>query len=104
MIYSGNLAIGIMMISYNTGSIDFLGIHPLYRKQGVTNALLDKAISELLEHKHISITTFREGDKADTGYRKALKELGFAEAELLTEFGYPTQKMIIISKKKERKE
>ncbi|ACL75411.1 GNAT family N-acetyltransferase [Ruminiclostridium cellulolyticum] len=91
----GSFAIGIMMISYSTGSIDFLGVHPLFRKQGITKALLDRAISELLEHKNITITTFREGDKADTGYRKALKELGFAEAELLTEFGYPTQKMII---------
>ncbi len=91
----GSIAIGIMMISYNTGSIDFLGVHPLYRKQGLAQSFLDKAIGELLENKQISITTFREGDKADTGYRKALKELGFAEAELLTEFGYPTQKMIL---------
>ena len=94
----GNLAIGIMLISYTTGSIDFLGVHPLYRKQGIAAAFLERAISELLEHKDISITTFREGDKADTGYRIALKELGFAEAELLTEFGYPTQKMIILNK------
>ena len=26
---------------------------------------------------------FREGDKADTGHRKTIKSLGFAEAELL---------------------
>jgi len=89
------IAIGIMMISYHTGSIDFLGIHPLYRKQGLIRLFLDKAIYELLDNKQISITTFREGDKADTGYRKALKELGFAEAELLTEFGYPTQRMVL---------
>ncbi len=88
------MAVGIMMISYTAGSIDFLGVHPLYRKQGIARVLLDRAISELLQHKDITITTFREGDKADTGYRTALKELGFAEAELLTEFGYPTQKMI----------
>jgi AraC-like DNA-binding protein len=30
----GDLAVGIMMIAYATGSIDFLGVHPLYRKQG----------------------------------------------------------------------
>jgi AraC-like DNA-binding protein/GNAT superfamily N-acetyltransferase len=96
----GDLAIGIMMISYTTGSIDFLGVHPLYRKQGITRAFLDKALSELLEHKNITITTFREGDKADTGYRKDLKELGFAEAELLTEFGYPTQRMIMPNNEK----
>jgi GNAT superfamily N-acetyltransferase len=100
----GDLAVGIMMIAYATGSIDFLGVHPLYRKQGIAKVLLDKAILELLEHQNITITTFRAGDKADTGYRKALKELGFAEAELLTEFGYPTQKMIMPNQKKESKE
>jgi len=97
----GPIAIGIMMISYNTGSIDFLGVHPLYRKQGIARLFLNKAIYELLKNKQISITTFREGDKADTGYRKALKEFGFAEAELLTEFSYPTQKMILPKESKE---
>lgn len=91
----GSIAIGIMMISYHTGSIDFLGVHPLYRKQGLTRLFLDKAICELFDNKQISITTYREGDKADTGYRKTLKELGFAEAELLMEFGYPTQRMVL---------
>lgn len=98
---AGSAALGIMMISYDTASIDFLGVHPLYRKQGITRLFLSKAMDELLKNKQISITTFREGDRADTGYRKALKELGFAEAELLTEFGYPTQKFILYSKPKE---
>lgn len=91
----GSAAIGIMMISNQTGSIDFLGIHPLFRNQCLTRAFLEKAICEFFDKKQISITTFREGDKADTGYRKALKELGFAEAELLMEFGYPTQRMVL---------
>jgi len=91
----GDIAIGIMMISYKSGSIDLLGIHPLYRNRGIAHSLLMKAIRELIEHKEISITSYRKGDKADTGHRNALKELGFAEGELLVEFGYPTQKMVI---------
>ena len=87
--------IGGMLLCHETGSIDFLAVHPLHRKQGVVKDFLDTALIELIENKEISITTFREGDKADTGYRKALKELGFAEAELLTEFGYPTQRMVL---------
>ena len=71
---------------------------PLYRKCGITKLFLDKVMNELLIDKDISVTTFREGDKADTGYRKAYKELGFAEAELLFEFGYPTQKLVLFSK------
>ena len=52
-------------------------------------------MKELLKGKEISITTYREGDKADTGYRKEIKGLGFAEAELLVEYGYPTQRFIL---------
>ena len=95
LIAEGGVCIGGMMINYETGSIDFLAVHPLYRKRGISRDLLNVALTALLRNKEISITTFREGDKADTGYRKALKELGFAEAELLTEFGYPTQKMVL---------
>lgn len=91
----GGVFVGGMMISNETGSIDFLAVHPVYRKQGVSRDLLNAALTELLKNKEISITTYREGDRADTGYRKALKELGFAEAELLTEFGYPTQRMVL---------
>lgn len=95
MIKDGETAAGIMLFSYESGSIDFMGTHPLYRSKGIPRALLDKAMNELLEHKEISITTYREGDKADTGHRKAVKELGFSEAELLVEFGYPTQRFIL---------
>jgi AraC-like DNA-binding protein/N-acetylglutamate synthase-like GNAT family acetyltransferase len=91
----GDICIGGMMINYQTGSIDFLAVHPLYRKQSISHYLLNVALIELLKNKEISITTFREGDKADTGYRKFLKALGFAEAELLVEFGYPTQRMVL---------
>jgi len=65
------ISIGGMMINYETGSIDFLAVHPLYRNQGISQDLLNVALTELLENKEISITTFREGDKADTGYRKS---------------------------------
>lgn len=91
----GNIPVGGMMINRDTGSIDFLSVHPLYRRKGISRDFLNAVLIELLENKTISITTFREGDKADTGYRKALLGLGFAEAELLTEFGYPTQRMVL---------
>lgn len=88
-------AIGVMLFSAENGSIDFLGIHPLYRKMGIVQAFLDKCMNELLEVQEISITTYRAGDKADTGQRAELLHLGFAEGELLQEFGYPTQRLIL---------
>ncbi len=88
-------AVGIMAFHEMTGSIDFLGVHPQYRKKGIARAFCEKALHELVRSKEITVTTFREGDKADTGYRQAFKKLGFAEAELLVEFGYPTQRFIL---------
>ena len=97
----GKTAVGIMLFSGKNGSIDFMGSHPLYRKKGVPKAMLDKVMKELLKGKEISITTYREGDKADTGYRKEIKGLGFAEAELLVEYGYPTQRFILQQEERE---
>lgn len=91
----GELAIGAMGLKAETGSIDFLGVHPQYRKKGITQAFLKKAFSLLIDGTEISVTTFREGDKADPGYRNIFKKLGFAEAELLIEHGYPTQRFVL---------
>ncbi|WP_195270572.1 AraC family transcriptional regulator [Eubacterium sp. 1001713B170207_170306_E7] len=91
----GETAIGAMLFSSETGSIDFMGTHPLYRSQGIPRAFLDKMLGGLLKDRDISITTYREGDRADTGHRQVIVELGFAEAELLVEFGYPTQRFVL---------
>jgi AraC-like DNA-binding protein/ribosomal protein S18 acetylase RimI-like enzyme len=91
----GKTTIGAMAFSYDTGSIDFLGVHPQYRDHGVTKALLDELMDELLIGKEISITTFRKHDQADTGYREEYRKLGFAESELLIEYGYPTQRFVL---------
>lgn len=90
-----DIAVGVMAFHEMTGSIDFLGVHPQYRKKGIAKAFCEKALRELVCSEAITVTTFREGDKADTGYRKMIKNLGFAEAELLVEFGYPTQRFIL---------
>ena len=58
--------------------------------------------SNLFTGREISITTFREGDKADPGQREEYKRLGFAESELLTEFGYPAQRLILPPKQEKR--
>lgn len=95
------MAIGIMGFSTETGSIDFLAVHPQYRNSGIEKVFLDKLADELLTGKEISLTTYREGDKADTGYRETYLRLGFAERELLTEYGYPTQRFVLPPKDKE---
>lgn len=92
---AGCMAVGAMAFSWDTGHIEFWGIHPQYRKRGTARAFVDRLARELLPGREISITTYREQDRADTGYRKELKALGFSERELLVEFGYPTQRFIL---------
>jgi ribosomal protein S18 acetylase RimI-like enzyme len=96
-----NLLIGGMAFSYLEGSIEFLGVHPQYRNQGIQKVFLDALLEDYLQGKEISMTTYLEGDKADTGHRDILKRMGFAERELLTEFGYPTQRFVLPLKKTE---
>jgi len=96
-------AVGIMAFNEITGSIDFFGVHPQYRKKEIAKAFFAKALNEFVQSEEITVTTFREGDKADTGYREIYKSLGFAEAELLVEFGYPTQRFILRKEKLENK-
>ena len=91
-----SLAIGVMGFSPDTGSIDFWAVHPQYRHLGITRMFLDKLADELLCRKEISLTTYRAGDKADTGYREEYRRLGFAERELLVEYGYPTQRFVLL--------
>ena len=92
------ILIGAMAFSAYSGSIDYWGIHPQYRNRGIQKLFLDALMEDHLPGREVSMTTYREGDKADTGYRDALKQLGFAEKELLIEFGYPTQRFVFSGK------
>ena len=100
----GNILIGAMTFSKNSGSIDFLGIHPQYRNQEIQKLFLEVLLENHLPGREISMTTYREGDKADTGHRDLLKSLGFAERELLIEYGYPTQRFVLNLSDKEKTE
>ena len=97
----GDILIGAMAFTYSPGSIEFLGVHPQYRNRGLQKVFLEALLEIYLPGQEISTTTFREQDKADTGHRDMLLQLGFAEKELLTEFGYPTQRFVFPPKKQE---
>lgn len=86
------VVIGAMIFQHQ--HIEFLAVHPQYKSEQVP-ALFLKYIFKAIGRERISITTFREGDKADIGQRIALQELGFTEADLLIEFEYPTQRFLL---------
>lgn len=92
----GSILIGAMTFTFAPGSIEFFGVHPQYRNCGIQKLFLDALLETYLPGQEISTTTYRKQDKADTGYRDCLLQLGFAERELLIEFGYPTQRFVFI--------
>lgn len=91
-----DMAIGAMGFSPGTGNIDFLAVHPQYRRRGIAKLFLAKLADELPAGKEITLTTYRAGDKADTGHREAYCRLGFAARELLVEYGYPVQRFVLL--------
>lgn len=98
---AGQTALGVMTYSAAAGSIDFLAIHPQHRRQGLNQLFVAKLHRELLPGHALSLTTYRAGDKADIGWREEYRRLGFQEAELLVEFGYPTQRFRLPAAAKE---
>ena len=95
------MLIGVMGISREKGSIEFLAVHPQYRRHNIEAVFLEKLAEDLFCGREISTTTFREGDRADTGYRQVWRSLGFVERELLMEYGYPTQRLVLPPVKEE---
>ncbi len=92
---------GAMIFSRLEGSIDFLAVHPQYRSLGIEQLFISVLRRDILPGREITTTTYRSADRADTGYRKLLKGMGFLEGELLTEFGYPTQRFRLPPEQKE---
>ena len=95
LVRDGETIVGAAAGSPQAGSIDFLAVHPQYRRCGLAAALLAFMRQAFFGARAVSITTFRAGDKADPGQRAAYQRLGFVESELLVEFGYPTQRLIL---------
>ena len=91
----GDMVLGALGFSRETGTIDFLGIPPQHRKWGIAELFLRELADRYLPGQEISMTTYREHDRADTGWRAGLKRLGFEEREKLVEFGYPTQRFVL---------
>jgi len=91
----GTKIVGAIAFRRDLGTIEFLGVHPQMRGSGISKVLMRSALQELApEVETVSTTTFRAEDAADTGYREDLLALGFAEAEMLEELGYPTQRLL----------
>ena len=86
------------VLLFGGSRLDFFAVHPFYRRHRAAGEFL-AAAGTRFPPGGVSTTTYRAGDKADLGCREFLMGLGFREDELLTEFGYPTQRFVLDTRK-----
>ncbi|MEG2328882.1 GNAT family N-acetyltransferase [Anaerorhabdus sp.] len=84
---------GLISFSKLENELTFLAVHPNYRKQGLSKKLINECLAQFEKGEEIHVITFREGDTKGIAARKCYFSCGFEEAETLTVFGYPCQKM-----------
>ena len=87
--------VGVILFSRGHNMICCLAVSPEYRRCGIGSILLKKAIGELNPYKDITVSTFRENDSKGAAPRALYKKFGFAEGDLIEEFGYPNQKFVL---------
>lgn len=87
--------VGVLLLSKKHNMICCLAVLPEYRKQGIANMLLLAALKNLDRTKIITVSTFCEGDIKGIAPRALYKKFGFVEDELIEEFGYPNQRLIL---------
>lgn len=94
--YHGEIG-GCIAFSRERKEIDFLAVRPECRKHGVATRLLITAMAEFPTETELSVVTYREGDSLGAEARRFYSKFGFREAELLTAFDYPCQRLTGIS-------
>lgn len=93
--WDGDVLAGGLAFDPASAHVHVLAVRPQYRRLDVARTLLDALRAVEVPGRPVSITTYRKGDRADTGHRRDLVELGFEERGELVEFGYPTQLFVL---------
>lgn len=94
--WEGEALIGVLAFSKTSAELEFLAVHPDHRQKGAARALFEKMLGEFEKGSEISVVTYRDGDDMGTSARKLYFKLGFSEAELITVFDYPCQRLVYI--------
>jgi len=95
-VWENGVLIGVLIFSKTESELEFLAVHPKHRRNGAAKVLFQKMLEEFNMGSEISVVTYREGDKMGESARKLYFGLGFREAELLTVFDYPCQRLVYI--------
>lgn len=94
IVSEGQAAAGVLAFSYD-GSLNYLAVHPDYRRCGIAQSLIKKALEIIPVDRDVCVTTYREGDVKGAAARALYKCLGFTSVELCFEYGYPVQRFVL---------
>lgn len=95
VVRDGGVLAGGLAFDPEAARIDVLAARPEHRRHDVARVLVDALRAVELPERDVSTTTFRADDKADTGWRQLLFDLGFEEAGEAWELGYPVQRLVL---------
>ncbi|MCM1165806.1 MAG: GNAT family N-acetyltransferase [Lachnospiraceae bacterium] len=94
----GAEVVGVLLFSRTHNMICCLAVSAEHRRKGIASALITKALGELDRSRDITVTTFRKDDPRGGAPRALYKKFGFAEGELVVEFGCPSQVFVLAGK------
>lgn len=97
VVESNNIIVGALIFS-KKGEICFLAVHPEYHKKGIASILIQHLIDLKRIGETLYVITYRQGDTLGIGARNLYHKLEFQDAEYLTLFDYPCQKLIYTKK------
>lgn len=87
--------VGVLLFSKTHNMICCLAVSSDHRRKGIAAALITDALDRLDRTRDITVTTFRANDPRAAAPRALYKKFGFAEDELIVEFGCPSQRFIL---------
>ena len=91
----GGRVVGVLLFSCGSQCLSCLAVHPEHRQRGIASALIERMLALFPPGVDITVTTFREGDPKGAAPRALYRRFGFEPGELVTEFGYPTQRFVL---------
>ena len=89
-----DMLIGALLFSRESKELEFLAVHPQYRRLGTATALIRNMFAFFPKGSCITVITYREDDPKGKSARELYKRIGFIPGELITVFDYPCKKFI----------
>ena len=87
--------LGALLFSKENSMLCFLAVDPNCRRQHIGRELVSFMLTQMDKGKHITVTTYREGDLNGVAARAFYQHLGFSAGRLTEEFGYPVQEFTL---------